>query len=143
MHAIHSFIHRFHNPDLGLLLLRLALGIVFLYHGWGKIGEMESTIAFFTTLGFAPFFAYLVAWVETIGGIALIIGLFTRYVATLLAIVALVALVKVHLPNGFGVSGGGYEFILVLLLGSLALFFSGAGSYSLAHFTNLELRNAN
>lgn len=132
MHQVHTFVHRFHNPDLALLLVRLAVGVVFLYHGWMKLGSMEGTIGFFGTLGFAPWLAYLVAWVETVGGLALIAGFLTRYAGLLLALVALVALVKVHLPNGFLIAGGGYEFILVLLAGSLALFFSGAGRYSLA-----------
>ena len=124
--------HRFHNPDLGILLLRVGLGAVFLYHGWTKLENMEPVIGFFGSLGFAPWAAYLVAWVETVGGGLLIIGLFSRYAGIALGIVALVALVKVHLPNGFFIAGGGYEFILVLLLGCLAMVTFGSGRYSLA-----------
>lgn len=131
MQALNTIMRRLHNPDLGLLLIRVALGVVFLYHGWTKVADMEPVIGFFGTLGFAPWLAYLVAWVETIGGVALIFGVFTRYAAIVLAVVALVALVKVHLPNGFSVSAGGYEFILVLLLGSIALVTMGEGKYSL------------
>ncbi len=122
---------RLHNPDLGLLLLRLGLGAVFLYHGWNKVGNMEGVIGFFGTLGFPPFLAYVVAWVETLGGVALIAGVFARPAALLLSIVSLVALVKVHLPNGFSVGAGGYEFILVLLVGALAILLVGGGRYAL------------
>src|SRR3989344_3837724 len=101
MHQVHAFVHRCNNPDLALLLPRVGLRIVFLYHGWMKVGNREGTVAFFGTLGFAPFFAYTVAWVETLGGLALILGFLTRYAGLLLAVVALVALFKVHLPNGF------------------------------------------
>ena len=127
-----DFMHRFHNQDFGILLLRVGLGVVFLYHGWTKVGAMEQTIGFFGTLGFAPWLAYLVAWAETVGGIALIVGIFSRYTGVVLGVISLVALVKVHLPNGFAISGGGYEFILLLLLGSLAIITMGSGKYSLA-----------
>lgn len=132
MHKVHALVHRFHNPDTGLLLLRVGLGVVFLYHGWMKFGAIDSTIGFFGTLGFAPFWVYVVASIETFGGLALILGILSRYAAALLSIVSFVALLKVHLPNGFLISAGGYEFILVLLLGVLAIFFMGAGKYSLA-----------
>lgn len=122
--------NRLHNPDLGLLLLRLALGAVFVYHGWMKVGNMDPVIGFFGTLGFPPFLAYVVAWVETLGGVALIAGVYARYAAVLLAVVSFVALVKVHLPNGFG-GPGGYEFVLTLLAGTLAVLMVGAGRYAL------------
>ena len=132
MQAIHRLTHTFANPDLGILLLRVALGVVFFYHGWTKLGDMEPVIGFFGSLGLAPWMAYLVAWAEAVGGALLIVGLFSRYAGIVLGIVALVALVKVHLPNGFAVTGGGYEFILVLLLGSLAMIAFGSGRYGVA-----------
>lgn len=131
MKQLTSVMNRLHNPDLGLLLLRVGVGAVFLYHGWDKVGNMEGVIGFFGSLGFPPALAYLVAWIETLGGIALILGVYARHAALLTAIVALVALVKVHLPNGFSISAGGYEFILVLLVGSLAVLMVGAGRYVL------------
>ncbi len=123
--------NRLHNPDLGLLLLRVGIGAVFLYHGWDKVGNMEGVIGFFGMLGFPPALAYLVAWVEVLGGLAIILGVYARHAALLTAIVALVALVKVHLPNGFSVGAGGYEFVLVLLVGSLAILMVGVGRYAL------------
>ncbi len=129
---IHSLVHRAHNPSLGIFLLRVALGVVFIYHGYQKIADMEPIIGFFGMLGFAPFLAYAVAYTELIGGILLIAGLFTRLASIALAIVMAVAVYHVHLANGFSVGSGGYEYALTLMLGSLAVFFTGAGRYSLA-----------
>ena len=122
--------NRLHNPDAGMLILRVVVGLVFLVHGWSKVGNMDGTIAFFGTLGFAPVFAYLVAWVEVLGGIAIIAGVYARHAALLAAIVALVAVVKVHLPNGF-TGAGGYEFALLLAVGALAVVLVGPGRHVL------------
>ena len=88
---------------------------------------------FFGSLGIpaAGFFAVVVSLLELLGGLALILGFATRLVGLLLAIDMLVALFTVHISNGFFVSEGGYE--LVLLLGAAALAFAlmGANSNSL------------
>lgn len=118
------------NPDLGLLLLRLAVGIVFVYAGWFKLNNMEMVTAGFASMGFAPWLAYLVGYVEFLGGIAMILGLFVQYAGILLAIVMLVALVKVHAPNGYSLANNGYEYVLMLMLSSLAIVTLGAGKYS-------------
>ena len=130
MQSLHSFVLRFHSPSTGLLLIRLALGIAFLYHGWDKFTSLDQTVAFFGSIGLGAFWAYLVAFLETFGGIALILGLVTRYAAVLLAAEMAVAILKVHLSNGFSLANVGYEYAFVLLLCSIALFASGAGSYS-------------
>jgi putative oxidoreductase len=123
---------KFHNADTGLLLLRLAVGIVFLYHGWIKLTSIDQTIGFFASIGLSAFWAYLAALIETLGGIAFILGIFTRYVAVLLAADALIAIFKIHLGNGFSIVDGGYEYVFVLLFVSIAIFVSGAGKYSAA-----------
>ena len=65
-----------------------------------------------------------------LGGIFLILGAYTHWTAKILAFVALVALVTVHLKNGF-MGPGGYEFILLILAASVSLMITGAGKYSL------------
>ena len=119
----------------GFLVLRLAVGFVFAMHGWQKFTEMgfEGVAGFFGSLGVPlPFVAaVVVTLVELVGGLALILGLGTRLVAALLAVDMAVALVLVHLPNGFAVGNGGYEFVLVLLAVSVFFALSGPGRLSL------------
>lgn len=78
-------------------------------------------------------FAWIVGIVELLGGLLLLAGLFTRYAAVLLATDMFVATWLVHLPNGFAVDTGGYEYTLVLMLVSIALVFSGPGRLALEY----------
>jgi putative oxidoreductase len=111
----------------GLFLLRLSVGVIFLYHGWGKLTNMEATIGFFTSLSFpaAAFWAYVVALVEFLGGVALILGIWTRLAAKLLAITMLVALLTVHLNGGFAQA----ELVIALLGSTLAITMLGGGEW--------------
>ena len=117
----------------GLLIIRLALGAVFLMHGAQKLFEftIPGTVESFGAMG-APLpeiTAPLVAVLEFAGGILLILGLLTRLVALLLAIDMVVALV--HAAAGFWVAEGGYEFVAVLGAAALGIALTGAGSLSL------------
>ena len=134
MQNVHAFVHRFHNPDAGILLLRIALGIVFIYHGWMKFSAMEPTIGFFASLGLAPIFAYITATAEVAGGLAFLAGIFARYAGVVLTVMMAAAIWLVHISNGFNVANGGYEFALVLMLGSAAIVTFGSGAYSLAAY---------
>lgn len=119
----------------GFLVLRLAVGFVFLMHGWQKFSGFgfEGVAGFFGSIGIPlpGIAAVVVTLLELVGGLALILGVGTRLVGALLAVNMLVALFVVHLANGFFVDAGGYE--LVLTLGAAALFFalSGPGRLSL------------
>ena len=117
-----------------LVALRLAAGAIFVAHGGQKlfVYGLEGVTASFDGMGIplAGLAAPAVALIEAVGGLALILGLFTRWVAVALAAVMLGALLLVHLPNGFFLPGG-IEFVLVLLGVAGALALTGAGEYSL------------
>ncbi|MBI4139194.1 DoxX family protein [Candidatus Uhrbacteria bacterium] len=115
------------NPDLGLLLVRLGLGSIFIYHGWLKVQNIAGTTMFFESLGLNVFFVYLVMLVELLGGIAMVLGVLVEYAGWLLAINMLFAILLVKLPKGWA----GIEFELILLLSAAAVALSGAGSYAL------------
>lgn len=127
--------------DVAPLALRFALGVIFFMHGWQKLTvfSVGGTSAFLASLGFPipGFFAVVLIAVETLGGIALVLGLFTHVAAKLAAIVAVVALFSVHIANGFfinpevGGAGYGYEYILLILAAAVSLTITGAGKYSL------------
>lgn len=133
MTKVHELMHRLHNPDAAALFIRFALGVVFIYHGWMKVDNMDQTVAAFAGMGFSAFWTYMAAYTELVGGIALLIGVLVRYAGLLLAVTMAVAVFKVHWTNGFSLQNGGYEFALTLMLGSLAIAMLGAGKYSLAH----------
>ncbi len=121
------------NPvhfDWAMLIIRLSVAATFIVHGWQKIGNMEGTIGFFATLGFASVLAYVVAYVEFLGGILLAAGVMTRLVGGLFAATMIVAIYAVHFKNGFNNSGGGYEFQLLLLACSVAIALIGPGRMS-------------
>ncbi|PRB08788.1 DoxX family protein [Microbacterium sp. MYb62] len=121
--------------SLGILVIRVVAGAIFAAHGAQKIFEftLPGTIVSFAGMGvpLPEIAAPVVAFVELIGGILLILGLFTRPVGILLAIDMVVAIIAVHLPAGLWVGDGGYEFVAVLGAAALALAFTGAGRYSL------------
>jgi len=79
---------------LGALLVRVSVGLMFYQAGSGKLGRLEGVANYFESLGIpAPAFnAVFVAWVETIGGLAIVAGLATRFVAIPLAFTMVVAM---------------------------------------------------
>ncbi len=117
----------------GITVLRLAVGVVFLMHGGQKLFVLgfAGVAAFMGSLGIpAPALAGpLVALVESLGGLALVLGLCTRWAGALLAMDMLVAIVTVHLPHGFFMPRG-FEYPLTLLAANLALVFLGSGEAS-------------
>lgn len=132
MEKIHALTHRLSNPDLGILLLRIALGIVFINAGLIKITHADFVIESFATIGISATVSYIVMYAELIGGILLILGFWARRASIVLAVIMLVALFKVHFAQGFSLANGGYEYVLVLFLVLLAVILLGAGKYSVA-----------
>jgi len=118
---------------LGLLVLRASLGIIFFSHGYPKLAHSGAGMqGFFVQHGLPGYFVYVAGVLEVFGGILLVLGLFTRGAALLLAIEMGVAIWKVHSAGGIYVVHD-YEFPLALLAGSLALATVGAGLVSLDH----------
>ncbi|MGJ9386055.1 DoxX family protein [Salipaludibacillus sp. CF4.18] len=115
--------------EIGTLLLRVVLGIVFLAHGSDKfLGGIENTAGWFDSIGIPSFLAYVVATIELVGGIALILGIGTRIVSALFALILIGAIITVQLAVGFI---GGYAYDLVLLIVSVHLLLSGSKLLSL------------
>ena len=121
-----NFLNRL--QPLGLLVLRLALGVIMVAHGWQKIADhMHGITGMMHQLGLPPFMAYLVVAAEFGGGILVLVGFLTRLAAFAIFIDMMVAILKVHLPHGLFSSNGGFEFPLACGAIAFALIFSGAG----------------
>ncbi|HEY2387312.1 MAG TPA: DoxX family protein [Candidatus Binatia bacterium] len=115
------------------ILLRAVLGAIFIAHGFRKLdGNMPDFVRTVGHLGFPvpAAFAWAAALSEFLGGICVLVGLFTRYAALAIAIVMAVAISKVHLHDGLV---GGYEFPLALLAIAAAVVLLGAGPASIDH----------
>ena len=116
---------------LALLLLRLALGVIFLYHGLPKLTHSQQWVQNFRHMGFPGYFAYISGVLEVFGGALLIVGLFTRIAGILLAVEMAIALAKVHGLLTHPASVHVYEFPLSLCAGAFVLATVGAGLISL------------
>lgn len=121
--------------DFAPLVLRLALGVIFVMHGYAKITGFGAAgvSKMLAGIGFPlpTMFAYILMYGEVITGIAIIVGVCTYFSALFQLIVAFVAGFFVHLPKGFSVSGGGYEFVMLIGAAALALVLTGPGKYSI------------
>jgi uncharacterized membrane protein YphA (DoxX/SURF4 family) len=118
---------------LGLLVLRLVLGLIFFSHGYPKLAySVAGMQGFFVQHGLPGYFVYISGVLEVFGAILLVLGLFTRAAALLLAIEMGVAIWKVH-STGSYLAVHNYEFPLAMLAGSFALATVGAGLLSLDH----------
>ncbi len=117
---------------LALLLLRLGLGLIFVYHGYPKLfTHMHETVQAFPRMGFPAYFAYIAGIFEFFGGWLLVLGLFTRIAALLLAGEMAIAIVRVHIPQGGLMAVSNYQFPLAMAVGAFALVAVGAGAISL------------
>lgn len=129
--------------DWGLLILRVALGITFIFHGWMKLnpnGPVKGPAGFggFLKQMGVPLpglFAWVVALLETVGAVLLIAGLGTRILALgfVIDMIAAIILVKRRMQKvGFmDPQKGGWEFEFALMAQALALVFTGAGRIAL------------
>jgi putative oxidoreductase len=116
---------------LGLLVLRIVLGLIMIMHGYSKVfGDLSQHMQTVIRIGFPSWFAYLSAGTEFFGGILMIAGLLTRLVGAAMAFEMAVAILKIHLKKGL-MGNGGYEFPLALLTMAFVLLLFGAGPIAL------------
>jgi putative oxidoreductase len=119
--------------DAGLALLRVGIGGVFVAHGIQKLAVfgISGLAGFMTQIGvpFPTLSVVAVTAAELGGGLALVAGLFTRWAALPLAFSMIVAAATVHLKAGFFLPNGA-EYVLTLLVASVALALTGPGAFS-------------
>lgn len=130
----------------GITLLRLVVGAVFVMHGYLAVSVLgpQAVAGFVTRMGFPPALGTTLAWyliaAHLLGGVLIILGLWTRWAALANVPPMASAVVLLHLPQGFfmkvieGPAGrpfvGGYELALTVLAAALALVLLGSGAAS-------------
>ncbi len=125
--------------DLGLLIIRVVIGLLFAAHGaqklFGWFGGygLAGTGGWMESLGLKPgkTMALVAGLSELIGGLLLMVGFLTPLAALLIAGTMVMAIAKVHLPNGLWSTANGYEYNLVILAVVIGLALTGAGQYAL------------
>jgi len=125
--------------DLAILILRISLAAVFVAHGlqaaFGLFGGpgISGFTNMLSGLGFkqAALWAYVGAYTELIGGLFLLLGIFTRISAFFILIFMIVAVLKVHWTKGFFIQAGGFEYNFVILCVCIALIILGGGKFGI------------
>ena len=109
----------------GLIVLRIGVGAIFIFSGWMKAADMTMTINGFSDMGFNTFWAYLVTICELLGGVGVLLGLYTRLSAIPLVIIMMVASYILR---------GNTQMLMtpvILLFSTAALAIAGSGKYAL------------
>lgn len=128
------FPNLFNYSQIAPFILRIAVGVIFVAHGYPKLFKnFGSTVQFFESIKLKPskYLAVIVGVSEFFSGIALILGFFTQIAALLIAIIMLVAMVyvkKIKFKKGLV---DGYEFDLILFAAALSLVFLGPGAFAI------------
>jgi putative oxidoreductase len=124
---------------LGLLLVRVVVGVLFIGHGaqklfgwFGGYGP-KGTGGWMESVGIKPgvLMAVFAGLLEFVGGALLTVGLFTPLAGIIIALAMIGAIIKVHFKNGVWITANGYEYTLVLLTVAVGIALIGAGDYSL------------
>lgn len=136
--------------DLALLVLRLAVGLLFVGHGAQKLfgafggAGIDGTAATFDKIGLRPARVHATAagCAELGGGLLLVLGLLTPLAAATITAVMVTAIVTVHARNGVWNTEKGFEYNLVLIAAAFAIAGAGPGAWSLDHALGLDLGGA-
>jgi putative oxidoreductase len=124
------------------LALRVTLGVILLSHGLMKalVFGFDGTVGYFASLGLPAMAAYLTIFGEVAGGLALILGFYTR-LSALLSLPILLGAAVVHAGNGwvFSNAGGGWEFPVLLVVLTAIVAIQGSGSYAIGSLRTLDV----
>ncbi|SFE50053.1 putative oxidoreductase [Paenibacillus catalpae] len=125
--------------DLGLLIIRVVVGLLFVGHGAQKLFGLfggygpKGTGGWMESVGIRPgvVMAVFAGVLELLGGALFAAGLFTVAAGVMIVVTMAGAIVKVHRPNGLWATANGYEYPLVLVAVAIGVALTGAGAYSL------------
>jgi putative oxidoreductase len=128
--------------SIGLLIIRLVVGLLFVGHGaqklFGWFGGygIKGTGGWFESIGIKPgaTMALLAGLTELIGGLLFTLGLLTPLAGVMIAGTMVMAIVKVHGPNGLWATENGYEYNLILIAVTIGVALTGPGQYALDAF---------
>src|SRR5574342_828138 len=128
--------------NLGLLIIRLVVGVLFIGHGaqklFGWFGGygLKGTGGWFESIGMKPgvTMALFAGLAEFVGGLLFALGLLTPLAGIMIAATMLMAIVKVHAPNGLWSTANGYEYNLTLIAVAIGVALIGPGTYALDAF---------
>lgn len=120
-----------------LFVLRVFIGLIFLYHGIPKLLNISGTMSFFSSIGLPGFLAVVVGIVEIVAGLALVVGFRTQLAAYALTVIIAGALITAQIPGlsmergFFGLFGAGIERDILILIGLLSVVANGPGCWAL------------
>ena len=120
-----------YERNLGILLIRVGTGLVFFMHGVMKLQSIDMVNKMFNHLGLPAPIGMLIAALETVGGLALVFGVFTRVFAVLLGIEMLIA---IFLTGGPNTGWQQHELEALLMAVSFGLVYTGSGKWSIWHW---------
>jgi putative oxidoreductase len=128
--------------EIAYALVRVVIGYNLFMHGWGKFNSgLAGVTGYMTKTGLLPgeLFAAAAMFLETVGALCIIVGLFTRFFAAALAVELGIAFWMVHMAKGFSAGKGGYEYVLLLGIVMFAIAIRGGGRYSIDRAIGKEL----
>jgi putative oxidoreductase len=128
--------------NIGLLIIRLVIGVLFMGHGTQKLFGwfggygVKGTGGWLESIGIKPgvTMAFMAGLSELLGGLLFALGLLTPLAGVIIAGTMVIAIAKVHGPNGLWSTQNGYEYNLVLLAVTIGVALTGPGQYALDAF---------